>query len=101
MKKIKIEKVIFGKSSHKRLQWKDIKHVDFQDDDIFDVYEDDQDPDDYPTIFFKIKRLFEETDEECELRYRQLEEFKESSKKRRYEHYLELKKEFENGQESN
>lgn len=97
MKKIKVEKVIFSKSSYDRIKWNDIKHINFEDGDMIDMYEDDQDPDNYPTIYFKIIRLVEETDSEFEIRRLEFEKTQEKLKNNRYERYLELKKEFENG----
>ena len=46
-------------------------------------------------FYFKIIREREETDEEFENRKMALEAQKKYLKQRRYEHYLELKKEFE------
>lgn len=94
MGKAKFEKIIFKKNTTKRVRWSDIKHLDFQDDDIIDIDYCEEDVDcDY--FILKIIRLVEETDEEYEKRIKQQQISSEHLKKLRYKDYLKLKKEFE------
>jgi len=56
-------------------------------------YSDNNSHDGY--YFFSVTRKRLETDEEFEKRKEEIRVFKEESQKKRYEHYLKLKKEFE------
>lgn len=92
MGKIKKEKIVFSEISDNRIKWSEVKHIDFQDDDIIDIeyYENDE-----RNFFqFKVIRLIEETDEEYETRMKIKQVTSEIHRKNRYKHYLELKEEF-------
>ncbi len=74
-------------------RWKDLKHSEYQDDDLIHIgYDDNYDG----GWFVSIERERLETDEEYNERMERHERFLEDSKKRRYENYLKLKEEFEN-----
>jgi hypothetical protein len=79
----------------KQPRWKDLKHSEYQDDDLIYVgYEEDG----YGNVgewIISIERERLETDEEYNERMERHERFLEDSKKRRYENYLKLKEEFE------
>lgn len=99
-----VTKTIFRKVSTTEgpFTWKDIKHIDFQDDDVINAgFEDayygsdsSMDAHHYITVTRKIL----ETDAEYEKRVERDKREKEEMKKRRYENYLHLKKEFEDGE---
>ena len=97
--KQKVETLIFRKDSRERILWKDIKHINFQDNDVIDIeYVDpicttDHECDGYFCV--EIIRLVEETDEEYNLRMDIMCSRLENSKKVRYAQYLKLKEEFE------
>lgn len=77
----------------KQPRWKDLKHSEYQDDDLIHIgYDDNYDG----GWFVSIERERLETDEEYNERMERHERFLEDSKKRRYENYLKLKEEFEN-----
>lgn len=100
IQKIKIEKTIFYTNSSKPFTWKDIKHIQFEDDDILHIaydegyYSENNSWD--PHYFVEITRMVEETDEQFNNRLEKLEDNEKWAKKKRYESYLRLKKEFEN-----
>jgi hypothetical protein len=74
-------------------RWKDLKHSEYQDDDLINIeYDDNYDG----GWFISVERERLETDEEYNERMKRNERFLEDSKKRRYERYLKLKEEFEN-----
>ena len=73
--------------------WSDIKHIEFQDDDIIKCYA-DFDEDEY-LFYVQITRKELETDEEFEKRKQTLEIIRNKSKEKRYQQYLKLKEEFE------
>lgn len=80
----------------KQPRWKDLKHSDYQDDDLIYVgYEEDEQGNN-GEWFISIEREMLETDEEYNKRIERHEKFLEDSKKQRYERYLKLKEEFEN-----
>lgn len=99
MKKKIIEEVV-NLSFDKLPSWKDIKHIEFQDDDLIHIghdeghYSENNSWD--PYFYVVVERFREETDEEYHQRVEENEKFKEEMKKKRYETYLKLKEEFEN-----
>jgi hypothetical protein len=77
----------------KQPRWKDLKHSEYQDDDLINIgYDDNYDG----GWFISVERERLETDEEYSERMKYHERLNEDSKKQRYERYLKLKKEFEN-----
>jgi len=98
MKK-KIKKIIFSKTSDNNITWKELKHIQFQDDDIIiceyiepectTKYEHDG----YFDV--EISRMIEETDEQYNQRMIEKVKTDERLKQNRLERYLELKKEFD------
>lgn len=94
MKQI-IKKEIFSYERWSEIKWKDIKHIQFEDEDIieFDVCE--QYPGEYG-FTVNIVRLVEETDEELIIRLQQESDAELKAKEKRYETYLKYKDEFEN-----
>jgi len=112
IKREKIEKTVFHHS--KRLSkytetpmytWREIKKefekakFELQDDDVlFISYDDGHYGEDFcsdPCYYVEVTRIREETDEELEARIKEIESSRKKSKEKRYERYLELKKEFE------
>lgn len=79
--------------------WKDIKHLDLQDDDIITAqYEDSyySENESWEAHYScTISRLIEESDEEFNERILWVKQRQEESRNERYERYLKLKKEFE------
>lgn len=100
MEKIKVRKEIFSEHKNIHFTWKDIKHLQLEDDDILGFYfvESFYSENESWDGFHKgeIIRLVEETDEQFEKRKKDQEHFKEKSKQQRYKTYLKLKEEFEN-----
>jgi len=92
-----VKKEVFWKEQDNQPTWKDIKHVEFQDDDkiqiTYDDYSDDHNDDGW---IISVERWVEETDEQFAKRLKEIEDNKERLKKMRYESYLKLKAEFEN-----
>jgi hypothetical protein len=77
----------------KQPRWKDLKHSEYQDDDLIHIgYDDNYDG----GWFISVERERLETDDEYNQRMKCHERFLEDSKKQRYERYLKLKEEFEN-----
>jgi len=100
MEKILKPKIIFSDAQDDQIKWKDIKHIEFEDDDIIVccyiepfITSNEQYPEHY-TI--RITRMVEETNDEYEARINALKEHKETAKKLRYNTYLKLKDEFKN-----
>lgn len=94
--KIKKEKQIYWGGNDKQMQWKDIKHLQLEDDDIIHSgWVDDEDCDCNGYWHTEIIRMVEETDEEFEKRQHDIQLQAKWAKERRYESYLRLKKEFE------
>ena len=99
MEKIKIEKQIFWKQKNKPFTWGDIKHLQFEDDDIISLewvepfYSENNSHDGFFNA--KVIRMVEETDEQFQKRIQDIERDKKLARERRYENYLKLKKEFE------
>jgi hypothetical protein len=96
-KKIKKENQIFRGHNGKQMTWKDIKHLELEDDDVIHSGWVEDDGFDYHGYWeCTITRMVEETDEQFEKRIASNKRSNEEMKKRRYESYLKLKKEFEN-----
>jgi len=91
MEKQLVTKDIFWLRKETEIRWKDIKHIEFQDDDIIRCYDDEDD-----SFYANVLRKELETDEQFEVRKKQIEVMKELSKERRYQQYLKLKEEFNN-----
>lgn len=94
---------IFSKESGNPILWKEWKHIKLEDnDDIRNQYVepwtngDDNSGGDHYHLTIKRKRL--ETDEEATKRIQKEEIHRQFHKSKRYETYLKLKKEFENGE---
>ena len=98
--KIKVEKIIFTAAKETPFTWKDLKHVQFEDDDKIDIgydegyYSENNSWDSH--YYARVIRMVEETDEQFTKRIADNERDKKWAKERRYESYLKLKKEFEN-----
>jgi molecular chaperone GrpE (heat shock protein) len=92
-----INKEIFWKHQDNQPTWKDIKHIEFQDNDKIAITYDEGDEDSSNEGWYiSVERWEEETDEQFAKRLQNIEKDKERSKKMRYESYLRLKAEFEN-----
>jgi hypothetical protein len=90
--KIKKEKQIYFHQKDSPIKWSDIKHLTLEDDDIIrSEWDDDGD------FYGMVVRMVEETDEEFQKRLSDNELHNKWEKERRYESYLRLKKEFEDG----
>lgn len=102
MTKIKKWETIFHRYMDIYPTWKDIKHIEFQDDDRLHIsYEEPyhSENESYDGHFvIEVEREREETDEEYEKRMETKRWTDELHKKQRYESYLRLKKEFEGEQ---
>jgi len=95
--KIKVDKEIFRGKNDRNLTWKDIKHLELEDDDVIHSCWVDDGNFDYQGYWNNIIiRKVEETDEQFEKRIASNKRGLEEMKKRRYESYLRLKEEFEN-----
>ena len=92
MEKQIVKNNIFWMSSDKPIRWKDIKHIDFQDDDTIQCSHDEDDN----LFYINVSRHELETDDQFEQRKKTYETMKELSKERRYQQYLKLKEEFNN-----
>lgn len=101
--KIFLERRIFMYNSDSPITWKDMKHVEFHDDDIVrcefveGFYSENNSWD--PHFSFEVTRMIEETDDQFAKRQEQIETSKKFAKKRRMELYEKLKNEFENNKE--
>jgi hypothetical protein len=91
MEKKIVNREIFRIVKDSAFTWKDIKHIEFQDDDEIGI-EEDEDGSFYACVFRKEL----ETDEEFEARMEYNKRTREMLKKHRYQQYLKLKEEFEN-----
>lgn len=92
--KIEVETILYKDNGKRPLKWSDIKHLELHDDDsIISTLEYD---DNY--WYIRIKRMAKETDDEYKERQETISLRKEELRQRRYEQYLKLKKEFENGE---
>lgn len=100
--KIKRETQIYYHQKNTQLKWKDIKHIQFEDDDIIRAgWEDDDNFDHQGYWHGEITRMVEETDEQFARRQADNERDAKWAKERRYESYLRLKKEFGEEEVSN
>lgn len=91
-----IKQDIFWEQYNNQPTWKDIKHIEFQDDDKIVIdYEDYGDDSNSCGWIISVERWVEETDEQFEKRLKRIKDQKEGMKKMRYESYLKLKSEFE------
>ena len=84
------------------ITWKDIKHIEFQDNDIFNIcyveaWENGPDNSGGDQYEATITRQRYETPEEYQKRMDKTEDQRKRQKEMRYERYLELKNEFEGG----
>jgi hypothetical protein len=94
--KIKREKQIFHHGKNRQMQWKDIKHLELEDDDVIHSCWVDDENFDYNGYWHgEITRMVEETDEQFEMRIESNKKSEIEMKNRRRESYLRLKKEFE------
>jgi hypothetical protein len=98
MERKKIEKTIAFIQKGRMITWKDVKHLDFEDEDhIHCAYDEGHVSENNswdPFYFFEQKRFIDETDEEMERRIKRQQRDAEEMKRRRYENYLKLHKEF-------
>jgi hypothetical protein len=92
MEKQIVKNEIFWMSSDNQIRWKDIKHIDFQDDDIIHCCHNEDDD----LFYASVSRYELETDEQFEERKKTYEKMREISKEKRYQQYLKLKEEFKN-----
>ena len=97
-KKIKVEKQIHRGKNDGPMLWKDIKHLQLEDDDVIHSAWVDDDNFDYHGYWHtEITRMVEETDEQFEKRQADNERNNRWAKNQRYASYLKLKEEFEDG----
>jgi hypothetical protein len=100
MTKIKKWTTIFYKGMDEYPTWKDIKDIQFEDDDRIRIsYEESYQTENYyqeSGWHIEVEREIEETDKEYERRMKNKKATDEILKRQRYENYLRLKKEFEN-----
>ena len=94
--KIKRNKQIYWHEKYSPLKWKDIKHLELEDDDLISACWEDRDEGSEGYWYGEITRMVEETDEQFEKRQHRLQLDAKWARERRYESYLRLKKEFEN-----
>lgn len=100
MRKTKKEEIEIVGHSVGPITWKQLKHFEFQDEDLVNVsynegyYSENNSYDPYYSAVVIRTRM--ETDEEMEKRIKDSERDAKWAKERRYESYLKLKKEFEN-----
>ncbi len=99
-KKIKVEKQIYWGSNNGPMEWKHIKHLQLEDDDIIrSEWVDDDNFDLQGYWHNEITRMVEETDEQFEKRQADNERMSRWAKEQRHASYLKLKKEFEDGKQ--
>jgi hypothetical protein len=98
--KIKVEKQIYWGSNNDQMKWKDIKHLQLEDDDeIRSEWVDDDNFDYHGYWHNEITRMVEETDEQFEKRQADNERMSRWAREQRYKSYLKLKEEFEYGKQ--
>lgn len=96
----KVEKQIYFNHKSEPFTWKDIKDIQFEDDDIIDIsyeepyYSENNSWDGHYRA--TVIRMVDETDEQYAKRLERIKISKENGRRQRYETYLNLKKEFEN-----
>jgi hypothetical protein len=100
--KIKVEKVIYHHPYDGQMKWEDIKHLELEDDDMIvsqwvEPYYSENDSWDGHWEG-QVIRMVEETDDQFERRTTHNKLLEKWAKESRYENYLRLKKEFENGE---
>ena len=94
------DKRILDKHLNEPIQWKDLKNIEFEDEDVIRAeyvepyYSENNSWDGHYTL--EVIRKVLETDEEYEKRLESNKTFNERNRQLRYENYLKLKKEFEN-----
>jgi hypothetical protein len=97
--KIFVEKRIFREQSQKPFKWKDIKHVDLQDDDTIVIgydegyYSENNSWD--PHYYVTITRMVLETDEQFEKRQKELKRDAKWARESSFKSYQHFKKKFE------
>lgn len=92
-----VKKEVFWEKRDNQPTWKDIKHIEFQDDDkIVIAYEDYDDDSNSDGWIISVERWVEETEEQFKKRLIDIEAEKKRMKNMRYKSYLKLKAEFEN-----
>jgi len=97
--RIKLEKNILHIRQRGDIKWKDIKHIEFEDEDEISIgydegyYSENNSWD--PHHYAIINRMVDETDEQWRKRLERNEKEAKRLKDRRYQTYLSLKKEFE------
>ncbi len=96
MGKIKKWKTIIYDTMDNHPTWKDIKDIEFQDDDRISITYDDSDYSEDKYVI-EVEREMEETDEEYQKRMDIAKMTEDILKKSRYQQYLELSKEFGDG----
>jgi hypothetical protein len=96
--KTKYEKEIFWTVTDEPPTWKDIKHLDLQDDDIIAMYEDADENGNENGYIISVVRWVKETDQEFQKRLQDIEDSKKRVLKMQYDTYLKLKEKFENEQ---
>ena len=98
-KKLLVDQQIEYIQKNTKIEWADIKHIDFQDSDVLHIGYDEGHVSENnswdPHYYAEVIRKREETDEEYEERILSNKRHMEDLKKRRYENYLKLKEEFE------
>lgn len=96
--KVYLTEIVFSEHKDTPFTWKDIKKIEFQDDDEISIhyeepyYSENNSWDGHYVA--QVERKVLETDEEFNRRIERLKNDKKELKKRRYENYLELKEEF-------
>lgn len=91
-----IKKEVFWKHQDNQPTWKDIKHIEFQDDDkIVIAYDDCNDDSNSDGWYISVNRWEEETDEQFAERISDKERDAKWAKEARLKSYLRLKAEFE------
>ena len=91
------ETQIFHHGKDRPMTWGDIKHIQFEDDDIiYSSWVEDDNFEFHGYYHGEITRMVEETDEQFAKRLADVERGKAWAKEKRRENYLKLKAEFEN-----
>jgi hypothetical protein len=97
--KIKKDRDLLHLHRDEPIKWKDIKHFQFEDDDVIHIGFDEgyvSENESWDAHYFAIiTRKIEETDKEFEERMEMSKMLQENLRKKRYETYLRLKAEFE------
>lgn len=97
--KIYVDTLIYQSQKNTLFTWKDIKHIEFEDDDIIRLeyvepyYSENNSYDGHFSA--EVIRKTEETDEQYNKRQERIARDEKWAKERRYQSYLKLKKEFE------